>query len=248
MKSKLLVLRTRKITFSTRMSFLAVECLIVAAMAGCASNQSVRESIEVMTRSGLAGDNPELSSYIIKLKDQIRITLPEYHEFDTTATVGESGTIKLKLIGEIPALGLTKAQLAKNLVTRYSVYTKDAISVVLFIANKQIETITVLGNVGRQGVFPAPPDGSLLTIIATAGGPAQDSDLRHVKIFHRNDLIHPVEVDLTLTLNVEGTESTLPTAGPGDTIYVPKEENVLRDLSNFFRDTFFLFSLLTIIR
>ena len=225
-------------------SFLSIACAVF--FSGCVGSQAIQESMQAISKTG--GDNPESPNYIIKLKDLIRITVSEYREFDTTATVGESGSILLRILGDIPAAGLTKAQLAKDLSSRFSLYTKNTVTVDLFIANKEMETVTVIGNVGRQGVFPSPPDGSLLGVIATAGGSNLESDLRHIKIFRRGDLAHPVEVDLSLTLNVQGTDQNLPSVGPGDIVYVPKEENLLRDLSNYFRDTFFLFSVLTFIR
>ncbi len=219
-------------------------------LTGCGGSQMARESMEVLSQTGsLGAEKAQSGNYVIKQGDQIRVRVPDYPELDTTATVSDQGTIRIRLIGELPVLGLTKNQLTKDLNSRLSVYVKNQVSVDVTIANKETQSVTVLGAVARQGVYTSPPDGSLLEVIATAGGSVTESDLRHVKIFRRGEYNRPLEVDLTRTLNVqEGDEQILPNVGPGDTVYIPKEENFVRELSNALRDTFFLFSLLTFIR
>jgi polysaccharide biosynthesis/export protein len=223
---------------------------IFIVFAGCsASRQSGYKNGEVIQPGGNISINPESDLYIIRIKDQVKITILEYPEFDTTTIVRETGMIYIRYVGEIPAQGLTKAQLTKDLISKFSAYTKNKASVVLAIVNKELQNVTVLGYVTRQGAYPPISDGSLLETIASAGGPTTDSDLRHVKIFRRGDYVHPIEVDLTLTLNAnEASESRLPTVGPGDTVYIPKEEDFVHELSLSLSNSFFLFSLFTFLK
>lgn len=211
-------------------------------LAGCGGSQLTSERSAGIFQTAEFGDE---NSYVIRQGDQIRIRVQEYPEFDTTAIVRETGTITLHLIGELPVAGLTKGQFTKDLVSKLSLYVKNEVTVTISIINREGLNVTVLGEVARQGNYPAPVDGSLLEILATAGGPIPSADLRHVKIFRNRDYSSPIEADLTLTLNKLKVGEKLPTVGGGDIVFVPKEENFVSQMGNYLRDAFFLFSLLS---
>jgi polysaccharide biosynthesis/export protein len=210
-------------------------------LTGCAGSRPGSEKPRDVSQFAASGDE---NSYVIRQGDQIRIRVQEYPEFDTTAVVSEAGTISVHLVGELPVAGLTKAQFTKDFVSKLSLYVKKEAAVTISIINRESLNVTVLGSVARQGVYPAPLDGSLLEILATAGGPVTDSDLRHVKIFRNRDYSRPIEADLTLTLNKPEVGEKLPTVGGGDIVFIPKEENFVSQMGNYLRDAFFLFSLL----
>jgi protein involved in polysaccharide export with SLBB domain len=224
--------------------------IVVAGVGGCGQNQLTREGLEVISHSnGVGSDNPQSTHYVIKSRDQIKLNIREYPEYDTTVAVTESGTIHLRLIGEIPAVGLTKAQLMKDVESKFSMYIRDKLTMSIAVSNKEIQNVTVIGAVVRQGVYPAPPNGSLLEAIALAGGAVSDADLRNVKIFQSGNLSKPVEIDLMVTLNVSGSvDPQLPYVGPGDTVYIPKMENIVREFSEFLRDALFSFSIVSLFR
>ena len=79
-----------------------------------------------------------------------------------------------------------------------------------------------------------------MEILSAAGGPTTESDLEHVKIFPMGNDNYPVEVNLEWYIE-NGQVQRLPMIKPGDTIYVPKKENVVRDFSDFARDVIVLF-------
>lgn len=224
--------------------------VILSGLCGCSQDQLTREGLEVISHTnGSGSDNPQSVQYIIKSRDQMRISIREYPEYDTTVAVTESGTIQVRLIGEIPAVGLTKAQLMKDMESKFSAFIRDKLTFSITVTNKEIQNVTVIGAVARQGVYPAPPNGSLLEAIALAGGPMSDSDLRNVKIFQSGNLSKPIEVDLMVTLNVSGAvDQQLPLVGPGDTVYIPKMENFVREFSQFLRDALFSFSIVNLFR
>jgi polysaccharide export outer membrane protein len=82
--------------------------------------------------------------------------------------VDESGVIKLPLLGEIKAAGMTKTQLAALITNQLKErkISNDAIVTVRILNYK----ITVLGEVGRPGVYPVPNEKiTLPEAIAEAG-------------------------------------------------------------------------------
>src|SRR5438552_3502884 len=67
-----------------------------------------------------------------------------------------------------------------------------------------------------------------------------EADLRHVKIIRAGRNEDPVEVDLATALE-NGTVEGLPRVRPGDTVFVPKTENAVKQFSDFLRDAVLLF-------
>ena len=78
-------------------------------------------------------------------------------------------------------------------------------------------------------------------MLTIAGGTTTDSDLHHIKILRGGLNYPPIEVDLASFIE-NGNLDAIPIIRPGDTVYVPKKENVVRDLSDFVRDAIFIFS------
>jgi len=106
--------------------------------------------------------------------------------------------------------------------------------------------VSVMGAVTKQDNYPVMTDESLIEIIAAAGGPAEGADLRHVKLFRngkRNDVI---DVDITRHLE-DGDMEDIPKVKPGDMVFVPKEENLMRELSDYARDILVLFGFFSLL-
>ena len=74
------------------------------------------------------------------------------------------------------------------------------------------------------------------------------ADLRHVKIF-RGDDETTEEIDISNSLaTFTATVETLPNVNPGDLLYVPKEENVVRDFADLLRDVIVLFGIFSVVQ
>jgi protein involved in polysaccharide export with SLBB domain len=102
------------------------------------------------------------------------------------------------------------------------------------------QKVAVLGEVSKQENYPLLFDSPLIEVLTAAGGTTADSDLRHVKILRGGMNRQPIEVDLTWYME-NGNIEAIPMVRPGDTIFVPKKANIIRDLSDFMRDAIFIF-------
>ncbi len=182
---------------------------------------------------------------IIHPGDQVQIMVWGYPEFNTTTTVKEFGTVTIPLVGEVMAAGLTKDDFTKAVKERLSEYVKgDPQITVSHIAMN--ERVSVMGAVNKQDNYPVLTEEPLVEIIAAAGGPAAGADMQHVKIFRHGSNNDVVEVDLTRHLE-EGNMQSIPKVRPGDTVFVPKEENVMRTMSDYARDVLLLFGFFRIL-
>jgi len=220
-----------------------VTCALFAGLcSGCASDDITKESFTQIMRSGSRNIQAEAQAdnYVIRQGDQIQISVWGYPEFNATGNVKEGGSIAIPLIGELSAAGLTKLQFSNNLRQKLAEYIQGEVKLTVTVSSGVAQKVAILGAVSRQETYTITNDVSLLEILSTAGGTTPESDLRHIKILRRGATREPVEVDLTSYIE-NGNIEALPLIRPGDTVFVPKKGNVVRELSDFMRDAIFIF-------
>jgi polysaccharide export outer membrane protein len=231
--------------------FLTVALLMVGSLGiiGCSGSRITREQAKDYFSGTMKEQptNPQSSLYIIQAGDIVKIKITEYPEFDTTAAVAPSGTILLRVVGEIQAAGSTCDQLAAQLVLKLSDFVRTSVHPTVTIVNSAIQRVAILGAVSRQDNYPLTIDMSLLQVLALAGGTSSEADVQRIRIIRGGDPRKIVEVDLTQYLE-QGRSVEVPMITAGDIVFVPREENIVRELSNFLRDAIFLFSFFAVAR
>jgi polysaccharide export outer membrane protein len=201
-----------------------------------------REASIQTSRSQARSLQTEIKSdnYVIRQGDQIQLNVWGYPEFNTTGSVKENGNIAIALLGDLNATGLTKEQFTDIVRTRLSEYIQGEIKLTLSVVTSVAQKVTVLGYVTRQENIPISSEMSLLEVLSAAGGTTPESDIRRIKIIRFGESQNPIEVDLTWYIE-NGNLDAAPMVRPGDTVFIPKSENVIRELSDFLRDVFLLF-------
>lgn len=220
----------------------------VSALVGCSgSEESVHRDGTSFRRDTLAqsASNIQSMSYVFKQGDQLRVSLRGFPEFDTTVVVNENGTFPMRLIGDVNAGGASRAQVTEDLKVRLRDYIATDVQPTIIVMNTLVQKVAVLGAVLKQDNYSIGAEATLLQVLAMAGGATAESDLQHIRIFRNGDEGNAEEIDLTRYITTGGgVDVTI--IRPGDIVYVPREENIIRELSSFFRDTIFLFTLFTI--
>jgi polysaccharide export outer membrane protein len=211
-------------------------------LAGCGSSDIGTQSATQIIRSGSRSlqDEALRDDYIIRKADLVAIDVFGYDEFKTETTVKEIGTIAVPLIGDVMAAGLTKEQLRAALTAKFAEYIQGNIQFTLTVTSSLPKKVVVIGAVTRQDNYPLTDEVSLLEVISMAGGVTAESDLRAVKILRGGLDVTPIEIDVAYYVE-QGIVTSMPMVRPGDTVYVPRAENVIRDLSRFMTDVIFLF-------
>lgn len=218
-----------------------------SAFQGCYSH-AVLPDAALLKAVNPQNSNIESASYIIREGDRLRITAVDYSEFDTTAVVGETGAVTLRLVGDVRIAGLSRAQAEKAIGDELGVYAKGSKLVVAITILMGTETkVVMLGAVARQDTFAVTTPVSLLEALAAAGGVQPEADLRRIKIYRRESGGAPLVFDLANFFET-GNLKEIPKIGPGDIVYVPREENFIREFSGYLRDTVLLFGLFSIAR
>jgi polysaccharide export outer membrane protein len=184
--------------------------------------------------------------YAIKRGDSIEVTVWGYPEFGTKTVVREGGIIIVPLVGELAVAGMTKEEFQKLIKQRLSEYVKGDARIIVSVVSLNNQRVTVIGAVTRQDNFPLMSEASVVEVLSSAGGSTPESDLHHVKIIRSGKSEDPIEVDLGAALE-NGTVDRLPKVRPGDTVFVPKNENVIREFSDFLRDAVLIFGFFTVV-
>lgn len=201
--------------------------------------QDDRRSNSGSLRDDSDTDLPLRPEDIIRPGDQVQVMVWGHPEFNTTTTVKSYGTITVPLVGDVIAEGMTENQLSRELKQRLSDYIKGDARINISHVSMN-NRISVIGAVNKQGNYSALGQVSLVEIISDAGGTTVTADLRHVKIFREGKKQNVEEVNLQRHME-DGSLMELPEVKPGDTIFVPSEENLIREIASYGQDMLVLF-------
>lgn len=110
----------------------------------------------------------QVNDYRIGPKDLLEIAVFGLPELTQTVRVAEDGSITMSLLGRVEVSGLTAQELEKKLASFLDKqFTKDA-RVTVFI--REYQKVSVIGAVGRPGMYELVGPTTLLQVIAQAGG------------------------------------------------------------------------------
>jgi len=151
--------------------------------------------------------------------DLIEVAVYNVPELATKARVSNSGDVYLPLIDYVHVEGLTQEEaqtvIEKRLESGGFVRSPH---VTIFVDEANSQGVTVLGEVGKPGIYPDPVDRKLYQIISEAGG-FTPSASRKIAIIRHNqtEAIH-IDLPRNLADDISGNVDVL----PGDTVMVPK--------------------------
>jgi len=220
----------------------AVCALVVIAgvIAGCSATASRGD---IKGGSPTAGMSPEQclsagaieasndpQNYHIQPGDQLAVNFYLNPEFNDQVPVSPDGHITLRLIGPVPAAGMTSSQLAAELDKAYlsELRSPDAAVIVKNMPGRQVY---VQGQVNHPGAFPLEPGMTALQALANAGGVTSDAADNGVVLIRRDACGRPSGERLDLASAVDdpgkGEDATLM---PYDVLVVPRSRIANMDL------------------
>ncbi len=160
-------------------------------------------------------------SSIVKLGpgDLVEVGVYNVPELATKARVSNAGDLYLPLIDYVHVQGLTIEE-AQSLISKRledGGFVRSP-HVTIFVDEAESQGVTILGEVGKPGIYPDVVDHKLYEVISEAGG-FTPSASRKIAII-RPGLPEPIRVELPRNLgdDLTGNVEVL----PGDTITVPR--------------------------
>lgn len=121
--------------------------------------------------------------YKIAAQDTVAVSVFGVNEFSGDFVIDPLGRLRMPLIGDIQAQGLTADQLTKQVQQKLaSSYLRDP-KVQVAVKEAKGRKITIEGSVNQPGIYPIGGDTTLLQMIATAHGTTDDANPSRVVVF-----------------------------------------------------------------
>lgn len=188
----------------------------------CLNNGAVQSA-------ALRGAASDPRNYHIQPGDQLEIDFYLDPEFNDVVSVGPDGHIELRLVGSLPAAGLTPTQLGKEIDTAYSSELRSPDAVVS-VKNMPARQVYVEGQVTRPGAFPLQPGMTALQALADAGGLTPDASAASTVLIRRDACGQPAGERIDLAA-ADGSSSADDVAlMPYDILVVPRSRIANIDL------------------
>jgi len=213
---------------------------------GCSSTRNVSGGFD--TRS-VGEDTLQTNTgeseigYKIRPGDELEILVWEQPSFNTLTSVSPVGTIAVPLVGEFLVAGRTAEELKRDLKRELSEFIKGEINITVSIRNTNESIVTVFGMVTRPDNYQVVDETTIFRILSSAGGPTEDANMNKVKLYRRSGPENYMTLDLIQYLEDGQMNSPNIVVRPGDVVYVPKKNNVVREMSEFLRDVVVLFGI-----
>jgi polysaccharide export outer membrane protein len=125
--------------------------------------------------------------YVIGIEDVLAIAV--WKDADSSvpqAVVTPDGMIRLPLINEVKADGLTVSQLRDLLTEKYSRFLKDP-TVAVIPLKIESKKVHIIGQVSKPGIYPLTAPMTVLELIARAGGLTELAKTKSIKIMRKKD-------------------------------------------------------------
>jgi len=199
-----------------------------APPAGNPATQSVSEaavSASGATNNSEKPDDPSKDSpgksTIVTLGpgDLIEVNVYNVPELASKVRVSNSGDVYLPLVDYVHVEGLTQEE-AQTLIEKRLAdggFVRNP-HVTIFVDEFTSQGVTIIGEVGKPGIYPDIGDHKLYEVVSQAGGFTQNAS-RKIAILRRNQ---PDPVRVTLPRNLADDLTSNVEIMPGDTITVPR--------------------------
>jgi polysaccharide export outer membrane protein len=197
-----------------RTVLILVSICLAGLLAACAPGIGNAIAIDKFEDSGEAATD----EYVINIGDMLGIQVWEQASLSSTQPVRPDGRISMPLIAEIQAAGKTPTKLQAEIEAALkSIVINPRVTVA--VQNPKLPTITLLGEVGKQGPMDLTPGMGVAQALAAAGGL---SNFAHKdRIFVSRKTPKPVMILFTYDALLQGSGRAAEfKLRPGDTIIV----------------------------
>jgi polysaccharide export outer membrane protein len=164
--------------------------------------------------------------YVVGEGDVLKIIVYENDDLTTTVRVSGENAIVVPLIGRVDVNGRSISQIADRIKTLLADgYLVDP-HVSIFIEEFRSRNVTVLGEVGKPGLYELSEETTLLELLSKAGGASENAGSQAIiKRRQRSDknTLEIIRIDLRRLLE-EGDITADITVRDQDSIFIPKAD------------------------
>lgn len=162
-----------------------------------------------------------VKGYKIGPKDLLEIAVYDLPELNQTVRVSEDGTISLPLVGKVAVEGLMIEEVEKKLAGLLEEKWLKKARVTVFIKEYQSNRVSVIGAVGKPGMYELLGRATLLQMISLAGG-LTDQASRELYVWRegKNSKQGNIAINLEDLIINNNQELNIPIL-PNDVINIP---------------------------
>jgi polysaccharide biosynthesis/export protein len=197
------------------MCFVLVTCL---AVGGFAQEPATGEP----SKSSIAQVHDVNSSVRLGPGDLLEVSVYNVPELTSKARVNSSGDIYLPLINYVHLEGLSAEDAERVIEKRLADggFVKSP-HVTILVEQSSSQGASVLGEVGRPGIYPVVGEPRLFDLISAAGGLTEKAG-RSITLTHRSQ--PDAQITIPIAHNLEDSPTSNVSVLPGDTIIVRKAD------------------------
>lgn len=164
----------------------------------------------------------DVGAYRIGNGDVLRIDVIGRADLSGNYTVSNEGNLTMPVVGPMPVVGRTAAEVQSDLTRRISLFDRTGPQVSVTVIEFRSQKIFVLGAVVLPGIYAFAEMPNVWDAIAEAGGPLDDADLTQVEIIPNEPGPGKTNVVVDVAAAIRGSRAeSLPRLRPGDTVRVP---------------------------
>ena len=193
---------------------------VSAALVGCADKRGgpIPYNVQNFGTPDAPAVVPLEDNYRIAPLDVLNVRVFKMADLTGEYEVDLTGKISMPLVGEVPAIDLTTAELDQRLTAKLGEKYLENPDVSVGIKSSTRRSVTVDGSVNKSGTYGINGPTSLIQAIAAAGGTSDKANPRRVAIFRQiGGQRQAAAFDLT---SIRRGEMADPPVYPGDIIVV----------------------------
>lgn len=202
--------------------YVALAVALAVGAAGCASGGSAGPAAAGGSGTTIPAAAAAREEYIIGPEDVVQVTVWRNENLSRTVPVRPDGKISLPLINDVQAAGLTALRLRDEITRRLKEFVA-APDVTVAVTEINSLKISVLGQVGKPGVYDLKRRVSILEAVAMAGGLTPFAAANRVVVLRKGPDGRLVRIAVRYKALVEdGDERQNILLQRGDTVVVPQ--------------------------
>lgn len=211
-----------------RLATLLITALCAAAAGAAETSSTQPEDAQVQASppaSAPAANVPGVGpDYIIGPGDTIQVFVWRNPELSVSVPVRPDGKVSTPLVEDLPAVGKTPSQLARDIEARLAEYVRNPqVNVIVTNPLSSFSKITVIGQVGAPGSVPYREGMTVLDVVLAVGGLAEFAAGNRAKLVRKTADGKAQEIRVRLhDLVKEGKIRHNIDVQPGDILIVPE--------------------------
>lgn len=203
----------------SRLAQVAAACAALALLSGCADKRGGPiPYVDTFTPPDPTPIAPLGAGYKIAPLDTLTVKVFKMPDLTGDYEVDLTGHISMPLIGEVPAVEVTTAELDRRLTEKLGEKYLENPDVSVGVKASTRRSVTVDGAVKESGSYPVNGPLTLMQAVALAGGSTEEANIRRVAVFRTiGGKRQAAAFDL---LTIRRGEAQDPPIYPGDIVVV----------------------------